>query len=299
MTTSTTALYGAGLWDLMSEPGAVPVRAEQMLPGAHVVAATAPEHADVIGIALRRAGFEVRDTIVWMCADGHRLLTMARAPMKGTIVQNVLTYGVGGLHVDACRVPIGDADREASEAKNAHTKFGTGPRENHVWGTDSRDAVDWNGDAGRFPTNLLLQHHTTCTPVGTTMAPGDNRAATHTPGSRPGGFADIGAEKGDTRPNARLYPAAAVLVYECAATCPVSDLDARSGERRAGVFPPARGKSVSSNLGHTGDTVGGYRLIGDVGGASRYFPRFAATEEVWAWLERLLVPEGARVSRAA
>lgn len=292
-----TSLYSAGLWDLRDAPAALPAGIDAFVPGAHVAVAHHPHDTDLAGIALRRSNFEIRDTLIWMHADGHTAVTLARTPLTGTIVENVLAHGAGGLNIDACRIPIGDADKAASEAKNAHTKFGTGPRDNHIYGKDARDAVDWSGDAGRFPTNVVLQHDATCVPVGTTTTRGDARASTHQPGSRPGGFVNVGADKGDGKPNARLYPAAEVLVFDCSPACPVRELDARSGERRAGVFPPARGKSVASNIGIEGPTVGGYRLIGDVGGASRYFPRFTDTAQVWQWVERLITPAGASVSR--
>lgn len=287
--------YGAGIWDLTEAPSAVPLTAVDMLPGAHVVAVIRPEHADIGGIALRRAMFEVRDSIVWQRPGEHLLVTLARAPLDGTTAHNVIMHGVGGLNIDACRVLIGDADREASEAKNAHTQFQSGPPGRKVFGKDKRDVEDWSGGSGRFPTNLLLQHDKSCVPVGVAMTQGDKRGASSVKGSRPGGFGNVGAAKGAGGPNANLYPPAEVTVFDCTPACPVGQLDLMSGDRRAGVFPPARGKSVSSDLGYSGETVGGYRIIGDVGGASRYFPRFTEDAQVWEWLERLVTPDGVSV----
>ena len=258
---------GAGLWDLTSDPENVPVRAEHMLPGSHVVAATGAHQADLTGVALRRAGFEIRDSIVWHHEDGHTILLLARGPLTGTTVDNVITHGVGALNIDATRTPLGDADKAASQAKNAHEKFGSAPRENKVYGKDDRAMPDWSGELGRFPTNLLLQHSQGCTPIGTAMQSGDARgAAVQAPGRRPGGFVDTGARSGDSAPNGRLYPDARVTVYDCQWTCPVRELDATTATARD-----------------------------EVGGASRYFPRFTRTEQVWEWLRVLIAPPGVSV----
>lgn len=282
--------HHAGVWNLLGGVE-LPARASDFVPGAHIAAAHHPHQADVVGIALRRAGFEIRDTIVWRTSNGHYLITLARVPLDGTVARNVLTHGAGGLNIDACRVPLGDADKAASEAKNNHSRFNSGPREHKgIYGPDTTPRKDWSGDAGRFPTNLIFQHGPTCTVVGTATVKGDARATTHTPGTRPGGFLDVGADKGEGTPNARLYGDAQIAVFDCSPTCPVKDLDERSGERRAGVFPPARGASKTVNFGHTGPTEGGYRLMGDTGGASRYFPRFTDTQGVWAWLSVLVTP---------
>ena len=255
------------MWDLTGAPDNVPEHASRMLPGAHVVAVTSAHQVDLTGIALRRAGFEVRDTIVWHHEDGHSIVLLARGQMVGTTVDNVLRYGVGALNIDATRIPLGDADKAASEAKNAHQKFGSAPRENQVYGKDDRAMPDWSGELGRFPTNLILQHAEQCAPVGVTTQRGDKRGASQrTPGRRPGGFVDTGAHAGDPAPNGRLYPDAEVLVFDCTAVCPVRALDAATGT-----------------------------ATDEVGGASRYFPRFTSTTQVWGWLHTLIVPPGVGV----
>jgi hypothetical protein len=34
----------------------------------------------------------------------HEPIVMARKPLDGTVANNVLTYGVGGINIDGCRV---------------------------------------------------------------------------------------------------------------------------------------------------------------------------------------------------
>jgi site-specific DNA-methyltransferase (adenine-specific) len=56
---------------------------------------------------LRKAGLEVRDSIRWFHGSPvkHLTVVVGRKPIEGTVVQNVLRYGCGGINVDACRVP--------------------------------------------------------------------------------------------------------------------------------------------------------------------------------------------------
>lgn len=188
-------LPAAGLWDARVSPWGPLLTPEEMRPGAHVIAVANPHEVDVVSIALRRAGFEVRDTLAWLRADGHLLAILARVPVIGTTVDNVVEYSAGALNIDATRIALGDADKAFSEAKNAHQKFGSAPRENHVYGQDSRQQVDWSGDQGRFPTNVLLQHAASCNPIGTTT---------------------LSSTATDVR------------VYDCQDGCPIGVIDAQS-----------------------------------------------------------------------
>jgi hypothetical protein len=87
---------------------------------------------------------------------------VARKPLAGTVAQTVLAHGTGALNIDACRVAhASEADRRESEAKNRHADFGTGPAMNHVFGVDRRDKGangNYDGTAGRWPSNVVLSH---------------------------------------------------------------------------------------------------------------------------------------------
>lgn len=69
----------------------------------------------------------------------HEPIVLARKPLTGTVAENVLAHGTGGLNIDGCRVATGD---------------------------------DLNGgaSAGRWPPNLLLSHSPGC--VASDCAPG-------------------------------------------------------------------------------------------------------------------------------
>lgn len=86
-------------------------------------------------------------------------IVLARKPLAGTVAANVLAHGTGALNVDGCRIDFRDeADERESKDKNRHQNFGSGARDNAVYGKDERTrAEQGNYDAeGRWPANVLL-----------------------------------------------------------------------------------------------------------------------------------------------
>ena len=82
-------------------------------------------------------------------------IILARKPLDGTVANNVLAHGVGGLNIDACRVGMSDADREA-----AKVPMGDWSRSGTTGATDSRNGATFEpAPAGRFPANVLLDEH--------------------------------------------------------------------------------------------------------------------------------------------
>ena len=177
-------------WDSFVPPPAVWEECMRVLkPGGHMAVFAGARTQDLMGLSIRLAGFEIRDTLGWVSGSGfpksqnislqiekqagkrghtpkgfvtagdyggrgltspdtkvqHSPLTMeeakqwdgwgtalkpaiepiilARKPLEGTVANNVLAHGVGGLNIDACRV--------SGEA----------------------------APAGRFPANVLLDEH--------------------------------------------------------------------------------------------------------------------------------------------
>jgi DNA modification methylase len=79
----------------------------------------------------------------------HEPIVMARKPLDGTVANNVLTHGVGGINIDGCRV--GRADGDDSSAGNRTATFGT---QDTLSGGDGSGGWSQN-DAGRFPANFI------------------------------------------------------------------------------------------------------------------------------------------------
>lgn len=96
-----------------------------MKPGAHIVVFASPRTYHRMVCGLEEAGFEVRDQIMWLFGSGfpkshnlhddwegwgtalkpaHEPICLARKPLIGTVVANVLAHGTGALNIDECRV---------------------------------------------------------------------------------------------------------------------------------------------------------------------------------------------------
>jgi site-specific DNA-methyltransferase (adenine-specific) len=85
-------------------------------------------------------------------ASEHWIL--CRKPIKGTIAGNVLEWGVGGIHIDACRVEF-TQNEDTSGVQKHYVNMGYG-------GSKSPEPTDTYNTQGRFPPNLLLSHAPTC-----------------------------------------------------------------------------------------------------------------------------------------
>ena len=78
----------------------------------------------------------------------HEPMVLARKPLIGTVANNVLTYGTGGLNIDASRVGIAEGD-EPSAGKRTAT-FGN---QDTVSGGDGSGG--WVASSGRWPANVI------------------------------------------------------------------------------------------------------------------------------------------------
>ena len=78
-------------------------------------------------------------------------IIVARKPFKGSLVDNVLNYGVGGLNIDECRVAFnGD--------KWANQKSGKSSRAFQSEETTTAGGECKANDLGRFPANTILTY---------------------------------------------------------------------------------------------------------------------------------------------
>ena len=152
-------------------------------PGGYLLAFGGSRTFHRIACAIEDAGFEIRDTLMWLCGSGfpkslniglaidkkHDVenkwkgwgttlkpafepIIMARKPFKGGCVDNVLKYGVGGININECRIPANDLESLYSEPRISI------PRKNTLQfntckmiGSMSKDCLK-----GRFPANVIL-----------------------------------------------------------------------------------------------------------------------------------------------
>lgn len=175
-------------WDRFVPPPALWDECLRVLkPGGHLAAFAGTRTQDLMGISIRLAGFELRDSLAWAYGTGMphgqnlgkreptldgqytalkpaiEPIVLARKPIEArNVAENILDYGTGGLQIDACRVPHrSEADLAESAGKNQHGKYGTLHGLNNVYGDFSMLGTrpDYQGDKGRFAPNLLLDQH--------------------------------------------------------------------------------------------------------------------------------------------
>ena len=211
-------------------------------------------------------------------------IILARKPLDGTVANNVLAHGVGGLNIDACRVP----SDEITGWGGAGAGGGTWNSENMGLGKD--------GDArpvqGRFPANVLLDEHaakemdkqsgalsargnkgpskSTYTGGGaTSFGAGANSPFSHDAGGGASRFFPVFKSEEETPETKGRFPANVLLDEHAAA-----EMDEQSGVLKPGGCAAKTRKDRESPSSYAMPTMAGGPHYRDEGGASRYFPVF-------------------------
>ena len=269
--TTKVGFMGAS-WDSFVPPPAVWEECMRVLkPGGHMAVFAGARTQDLMGLSIRLAGFEIRDTLGWIYGSGfpksmdiskaidkaagaerkvvgsstngiaggtgehagepgsYRFrkefnltapatseaqrwdgwgtalkpaiepIILARKPLDGTVANNVLAHGVGGLNIDACRVStdetLGRTNNDRSPDSASSFLIGEGKG-------GTFDNSDKKG--GRFPANVLLDEHAAKEmdkQSGVSVSKAGGRSGTHfsagnegvpTPDRPRGGHADSG-----------------------------------------------------------------------------------------------------------
>lgn len=84
-------------------------------------------------------------------------IIVARKPFKGSLVDNVIEYGVGGINIDECRV--GTKPRKTGTKPTSNIATGSG---NTLTGSSKNKQAEFDKlDLGRFPANTILTYDET------------------------------------------------------------------------------------------------------------------------------------------
>lgn len=78
-------------------------------------------------------------------------ICVARKPIEGTVAENILKYGTGGINLDGCRI---DANWDTDKNFRVNGRTGNVP-DTFFTGKDSNQTYHHNTD-GRFPTNVIF-----------------------------------------------------------------------------------------------------------------------------------------------
>lgn len=153
-----------------------------MLPGAHLVAFGSSRTYHRLVCVIEDAGFEVRDTLLWLHGQGYpksknqlkpafEPIILARRPLDGTVAGNVLRHGTGALNIDACRVPAAAGDKEPIKKSFNPDARHEGYARPWMDGRPLEVKVD---GLGRWPANVL---HSGDAEVEEAFAPFGERAS--------------------------------------------------------------------------------------------------------------------------
>jgi hypothetical protein len=200
-----------------------------------------------------------------------------RKPFPGTLADNVLEHGTGGLNIDATRV------RHASKADfDTHKKGVDSIREKGGSRDKSwKNSSDLSGanevqTAGRWPANCLLEHAAGCQKVGTKEIEPHPQGPDRFQKTSGGDFSDAyGNQLADTAPE--VMPE-----WSCVDGCPVREMNEQSGDRPStltGRADPSAshdhpGTEMNPNSTFLGERTHLSRVYADGGGAARFFTQF-------------------------
>lgn len=173
-------------WDQFVPGPAVWREALRVLkPGGHLVAFGGTRTYDLLALAIRLGGFEVRDQLAWLYGSGMphgqdvskaidkragaqpadlaqqwagwnsalkpalEPVILARKPFAGSLVENVIAHGTGAINVAACAI--------ATEGETVQTR----PRSDALHERSDSMGAGWSGQvdtsprAARFPANVI------------------------------------------------------------------------------------------------------------------------------------------------
>lgn len=165
---------GAGFmgksWDSFVPGPAVWTECLRVLkPGGHLLCFFGARTYDMGCLAIRLAGFEIRDQIAWLYGSGfpksrnvgrevesfdgwgtalkpaQEPIVVARKPLDGTVAANVQAHSTGAINIDGCRVGTGGGDKTSGGC--------AGTSALHGGGIQKRSMVDFS--TGRWPANVV------------------------------------------------------------------------------------------------------------------------------------------------
>lgn len=141
-------------------------------PGGHLLAFFGTRTYDLGTLAIRLAGFEIRDQIDWVYGSGfpksldvskatsdeqwegwgtalkpaHEPICVARKPLAGTVAENILQFGTGGMNIDGCRTELNGDFKSVANGRPSITGL-----------SDNYDPTNANqpDTQGRWPANFI------------------------------------------------------------------------------------------------------------------------------------------------
>ncbi len=286
-------------------------------PGGFLLAFSGTRTYHRMATAIEGAGFELRDMVAWIYAQGFpkgtdkakipeewagwntalkpalEPICMARKPMEGTLADNLRKWGTGALWIDGCRIPL---DGEVIEATgkgalpvrhDAHT-----PREAATIAERPEDLGRWPANVCHDGSDEVLAAFPDAPGAQAPVTGGEpssstasvygrfNRAASDRTGEASAGSANRGVVGFNLKPGVRRPPASAARFF----FCPKANRRDRN-EGTEGL--PARELNWSSGEANPGS----FQSENTDRSATNHHSTVKPTE-LCRWLLRLVTPPG-------
>jgi|TARA_R100000049_G_C1931556_1_gene75503 site-specific DNA-methyltransferase (adenine-specific) len=276
-----------------------------MKQGAHLLSffGSRTYHRGVIPI--EDAGFDIRDQLMWLYGSGfpkshnigkavegnsewegwgtalkpaHEPIVMARKPFKGSVAENVLEHGTGGINIDGCRVGTDDKLSIGSNKRdNANVNFGM---------KDNREEQKQH-EQGRFPANVIHDGSEEVLEIfPQTGKSSGGRSYQNTNQMYSGGWAD---EKGNKTDPSFGDEGTAARYFYCAKASKQDRDEGLDGfvEKMMGMSGGAQSHGEGYSPSKTGEDIGLNRVIA----RKNTHPTVKPTE-LMRYLCRLVTPKG-------
>jgi site-specific DNA-methyltransferase (adenine-specific) len=198
--------------------------------GGHLLAFSHARTYHRMVVAIEDAGFDIRDQIMWVYGSGfpkslniskamtkqtgesvdkaqqwagwgtalkpaHEPIVMARKPIKGTVANNVLMHGTGGINIDGTRVayPEGEVDFNKVQRQQATGEEGV---ISNAFGASALVGTEIKTykENGRFPANFIHDGSDEVLQLFPDVKSGSGNKNT---GNRAGLFGNLGAGNGN------------------------------------------------------------------------------------------------------
>lgn len=257
-------------------------------PGGHILMFSGTRTFDIATLALRLAGFEIRDTLSWMYGQGFpksmdiskaidkqagtatpeaqqwegwgtalkpawEPIVVARKPVEGTVAANVLKYGTGALNIDATRI---GTSKDVPASVSNHVARDVGVYEGNRDGSGGGETNEMSGhnpNIGRFPANTLLTHTEDCVQVGTRDVKSGVAVKRNLPPE--GADQQINFKARSFQKDDETYAGPdgmeTIEAWECADDCPIRLLDEQTGVRKSSGEYEGDGSRRSGGRGVT------------------------------------------------
>lgn len=131
----------------------------------NIVKGVGTNHAIAMGNNHKSEYMERKATNEWQgwgtqLKPSYEPIIVARKPVEKSIVENVMKYGVGGMNIDECRVPL--EDNYEFKTTNRQSRQTNNVFDNSNCGFNSENSHTASaGPKGRFPANTILTYDET------------------------------------------------------------------------------------------------------------------------------------------